>query len=184
MGGQVTGKADARAARSEFPYFLASVVSCILLSGKPWPKLACREGLHGEQACAEVLGRQAPLAVEPAQKILSRKVLLPGVAIQAAGDQVAVRIASRLGDRHHMIQAVGPAGGPAQTVKAHATIARVDGLAQGRSSQEIQLVQVDPAGQLVAAARSRSAAPPRADLPRRPHLPPMIHVAPLDLTPV
>src|SRR2546427_7616831 len=54
-------------------------------------------------------------SVEPAQKILSRKVLLPGVAIQAAGDQVAVRIASRLRDRHHMIQAVGPAGGPARS---------------------------------------------------------------------
>src|SRR6266571_7789783 len=84
--------------------------SCILLTENLWPELASRERLHGEQACAEVLGRQAPLAVEPAQKILSRKVLLPGVAIQAAGDEVAVRVASRLRDRHHMIQAVGPAG--------------------------------------------------------------------------
>src|SRR5437016_5455062 len=37
IGGQVTGKADAKAARSGFPDFLASVVSCILLSGKLWP---------------------------------------------------------------------------------------------------------------------------------------------------
>src|SRR6266581_383547 len=111
------------------PVSTRSLTCCILPVENLWPQLACRERLHGEQACAEVLGRQAPLAVEPAQKILGRKVLLPRVAIQAAGDQVAGRVASRLRDRHHMIQAVGPAGGPAQTVKAHASFARVDGLA-------------------------------------------------------
>jgi len=108
---------------------------CIFLTENLWRKLACRDRVHGEQACTEVLGRQAPFAVEPAQKIVGRKVLLPRVAIQAAGDQVAVRIAPGLHPRHDVVQAVGAAGSQAQTVKAHAAFARVDGLAQGGSSQ-------------------------------------------------
>jgi hypothetical protein len=59
--------------------------------------------LHGEQACAEVLGRQAPLAEKLAQKIRGREVALPGVAVEAAGNEVAERIASGLGERHDMI---------------------------------------------------------------------------------
>ena len=105
--------------RRRTPFF-ASPAFCIVLAENLWRELACRERLHGEQALAEVLGRQAPLAVEPAQKIAGRKVLLPRVAIQAGGDQVAVGILARLGARHHMIQAVGPARRPAQTVKTHA----------------------------------------------------------------
>ena len=57
-----------------------------------WPELACRERLHGEQACAEVLGRQSPLAEKLAQKIRGREVALPGVAVEAVGDQIAVKI--------------------------------------------------------------------------------------------
>src|SRR5437899_7913771 len=51
------------------PVSTRSLTSWILPMENLWAQLACREGLHGEQACAEVLGRQAPLAVELAQKI-------------------------------------------------------------------------------------------------------------------
>jgi hypothetical protein len=43
--------------------------------------------------------------------------------------------------RHHVVQAVDPAGDGAQTVKAHAALARVDGLAQEAGLQEVHLVE-------------------------------------------
>src|SRR5260370_32045338 len=100
---------------------------------------------HGEKACAEVLGRQAPLAEKLAQKIRGREVALPGVAVEAAGNEVAVQIASGLGERHHVVQAMRPAGSPAQAVEAHAMLACVNGPTQSRSSHEIKLVQIDVA---------------------------------------
>jgi hypothetical protein len=108
-----------------------------------WRELAFCERLHGEQARAEVLGRQAPLAEQLAQKIRGREVALPGVAVEAAGNEVAVGIASGLRERHNVVQAMGPAGSPAQAVEAHAMLACVDGAAQSRCSHEIKLVQID-----------------------------------------
>ena len=144
IGGQVTGRADAKAARSGLPDFLASVVFCILLNGKLWSELACGQVLESAKACAEVLGGQAALAEELAQKISGREVSLARVAVQAAGNQVAVRIAPTRRLRHDVIQAVGPAGRPAQTVKARAPFAGVDGLAQAAGSQEIRFFNVGP----------------------------------------
>ena len=108
-----------------------------------WPELACRECLHGEQACAEILGGQAPLAEKLAEKILGREVALPGVAVEAAGNEVAVGIASGVGERHHVVHAMRPAGSPAQAVETHATLACVDAPTQSRSAHEIKLVQID-----------------------------------------
>ena len=108
-----------------------------------WPELAFREVLHGEQACAEVLGGQAPLAEKLAQKIRGLEVAFPGVAVEAAGNEVAIRIASGVGERYDMIYAMRAAGSPAQAVEAHAMLACVDAPAQSRSSHEIKLVQID-----------------------------------------
>jgi hypothetical protein len=47
---------------------------------------------YGEQACAEVVGGQAALAEKLAQKILGREVALPRVAVEAGGNEVAVRM--------------------------------------------------------------------------------------------
>jgi len=85
-----------------------------------WPQLACGQVLEGAKAFAEILGRQAALAVEFAQKIFGGAIALLRVAVQAVGDQIAVGVTPTRRLRHHVIQAVGPAGGPAQTVKAHA----------------------------------------------------------------
>ncbi len=57
-----------------------------------WPQLACGQVLEGAKACAEILGRQAALAVEFAQKIFGRAVALLRVAVQAAGDQIAAKV--------------------------------------------------------------------------------------------
>ena len=56
---------------------LPSLTCCILPLENLWPELACRERLHGEEACAEVLGRQAPLAEKLAEKIAEGAVLEP-----------------------------------------------------------------------------------------------------------
>src|SRR5207245_7335560 len=113
-----------------------------------WPQLAGRQRLHSAKACAEFLGRQAPLAVQSAQKICGRVIPLLRIAVQATGNHVAVRIAPRRREWHHVVQAMGSAGDPAQAIKAQATLARVDGLAQRARSQEIELVHVGRATQL------------------------------------
>src|SRR5258708_39587114 len=56
-------------------------------------ELACGEIFQGAEAYVEFGGRQAPLAVERAQKIRRRTVTLARVAFDTAGNQVAVGIA-------------------------------------------------------------------------------------------
>ena len=116
----------------------------MLRAGEFRAELACGQVVESAKACAEVLGGQAALAEEVAQKISGREVSLARVAVQAAGNQVAVRIAPTRRLRHDVIQAVGPAGRPAQTVKARAPFAGVDGLAQAAGSQEIRFFNVGP----------------------------------------
>src|SRR5437879_13551638 len=56
-------------------------------------ELACGEIFQGAEASVEFGGRQAPLAVESAQKIRGRTVALARGAFETAGNQVAVGIA-------------------------------------------------------------------------------------------
>ena len=95
---------------------------------------------------------------------------LPRVAFHAARNEVAVRIAPRLHAGHHMIQRACATGDPAQTIKAHASFARVDGLAQYTGMLEIQLVEGGAGGQPSRAACSYSVAARGRDLRRQPHL--------------
>ena len=57
-----------------------------------------------------------------------------------------------------MVEAAGPAGNPAQAIKALAALARVDGLTQRARAQEIQLLEFVLDRQLALAARFRFAA--------------------------
>jgi len=54
-------------------------------------ELACGEIFQGAKACVEFSGRQAPQAVESAQKILRRTVILAEIAFHTAGNEVAVQ---------------------------------------------------------------------------------------------
>jgi len=54
-------------------------------------ELACGEGFQGAEACVEFGGRQAPHAVELAQKIRGGTVALARVAFHTAGNEVAVQ---------------------------------------------------------------------------------------------
>jgi len=70
-------------------------ISNFYLQGRA--KLACDEGLQGAQSRIEFRGREAPVAVESAQKVLGRLVTLARVAFDTAGNQVAVGMAVRSG---------------------------------------------------------------------------------------
>src|SRR5437879_5470067 len=73
-------------------------------------ELACGEIFQGAEASVEFGGRQAPLAVESAQKIPGRTVTLARVAFDAAGNQVAVGIASEAHSGHDVVEAVHVSG--------------------------------------------------------------------------
>jgi hypothetical protein len=70
------------------------------------------------QPPGEFGGRQAPVAVEPAQKILCRGFPFERVAFCAGGNEVAVRIAAYPDQRYDMIEAAHAGGYPAQAIKA------------------------------------------------------------------
>src|SRR6266481_3535943 len=88
--------------------------------------------------CVEFLGRQAPLAVESAQKIPGRTVALARVAFETAGNQVAVGIAPEARAWHDVVEALHVSGGAAEAVKASAAFAIVNGFAERPGFQEIR----------------------------------------------
>src|SRR6266849_267396 len=101
-------------------------------------ELACGETFHGAKACVKFGGRQAPLAVERAQKIPGRTVALARVAFETTGNQVTVGIASEAHARHHVVEAVHVSGSAAEAVKASAAFAIVNGFAERPGFQEIR----------------------------------------------
>ncbi len=101
-------------------------------------ELACGEIFQGAKACVEFGGRQAPQAVENAQKIRGGTVALARVALDTAGNQVAVGIASEAHARHDVVEAPHVTGSAAEAVKAGAAFAIVNGFAERPGFQEIR----------------------------------------------
>jgi hypothetical protein len=64
------------------------------------------ESFEGVEASGELTAGQAALAVQPAQEVGGRTVRFAGVAFQAAGDHVAIGIASEMRLRDDMIEAL------------------------------------------------------------------------------
>jgi hypothetical protein len=100
-------------------------------------ELAGGEGVEGAEAGADFGVGQAAPAVEPAEEILGGGLPLFRVAIATARNQVAVGIAPRLNARDDMVDGAYEDGKAPQAVKAEATLARVDGLAQSFVFEEI-----------------------------------------------
>src|SRR5216683_5853407 len=67
-------------------------------------ELAGGEIFQGAEASVEFGGRQAPLAVESAQKIPGGTVALARVAFETAGNQVAVGIAPEAHAWHNVVE--------------------------------------------------------------------------------
>src|SRR5712692_2873370 len=101
-------------------------------------ELACGEIFQGAEASVEFGGRQAPLAVESAQKIRGRTVALARVAFETAGSEVAVGIASGARAWHDVVEALHMSGSAAEAVKAGASFAIVNGFAKRPGFQEIR----------------------------------------------
>ena len=120
------------------------LVLCVL-AAQCGPELARRKSFDRAQPPSEFEGRQTPVAIEAAKKILCHGFPFLGVTFHAAGNQVAVGIAARPGKRHDMIEAAHPVGEPAQTIEAQATVARMNGRAPRFHLQEIHLLDASAA---------------------------------------
>ena len=104
-------------------------------------ELAGGERVECAEAISEFGGGEALLAVEAAEEIARRPFALLRVALDAARDEVAVRIAAETHARHNMIETLLRRGKPAQTVKTEAALAGVDGLAKHASLQEVGILE-------------------------------------------
>ena len=83
------------------------------------------ERVQGAEAAGEVLGTQAALAVELAEKLVRGAGAFLGIAVDTAGNEVAVGIAPGLRLRHHVIQAPQVLVDLAQAIETAAELARV-----------------------------------------------------------
>src|SRR6266571_5128024 len=101
-------------------------------------EFACGEIFQGAKTAVEFGGREAPQAVESAQKIRDRTVALARVAFDTAGNQVAVGIASQAHAWHDVVEALHVSGSAAKAVKAGAAFAIVNGFAERPGFQEIR----------------------------------------------
>src|SRR5579872_2531563 len=102
-----------------------------------WAEFAGGQVFEGLEAGVEFGGGEAAFAVEEAEKIGGGHVAFEGVAFDAAGNQVAVGIASEAGARDDMVEAADVGRSAAKAVKAGAEIAIVDGLAKRPGAHEI-----------------------------------------------
>jgi len=64
------------------------------------------------------------------------------VALEAAGDKVAVGIAAALDERHDVVETLDSRSEPPQTVKAKAAFACVDGLAEFPVAEKVGLLEI------------------------------------------
>src|SRR5216684_2407754 len=143
-------------------------------------ELACGKIFQGAKASVEFGGRQAPQAVEGAQKIRGGTVTLARVAFETAGNQVAVGIASQAHAWHDVVEAPHVRGIAAKAVKARPAFAIVNGFAERPGFQEIRAFEGRgrglPGG-LCGHQRAIFARADRADLLRQAHLSQMAALA-------
>src|SRR6266852_5007955 len=137
------GRADT--ARREGTAFrlLPGIYDAMPLHGREQrAELAGGEVFRGAEASVEFGGRQAPQAVDSAEKIPGRTVALARVAFETAGNQVAVGIASEPRAWHDVVEALHVSGSAAEAVKASAAFAIVNGFAERPGFQEIRGFEV------------------------------------------
>jgi len=82
------------------------------------------------------------LTIEGAQKVGGGALAFAGVAFATARDQVAVRVRTELGAGYDVIEALHLRADAAETVKADAPFAGVDGLAELGSAHKIDFLKV------------------------------------------
>lgn len=87
------------------------------------------EGIDGAEAAIEFGIGQAALAIKSAEKVLGADHPFRRIAFHASGDEVAVGIAPRANAGHDMVEAPHARGELAETIKAGAAFAGMNGLA-------------------------------------------------------
>lgn len=151
-------------------------------SGESGSELARDEGIERAKARGKLEEGQAALAIKPPEKIGGGHAALVGVAFEAAGDQVAVGIASQLGLRHDMVEAFDAGGEAAQAVKARTALAGMNGLTKSRVPEKICRFEIARRGQGRGDRRERARRVGGANLRRQADLDDVPGFAALDQT--
>jgi hypothetical protein len=110
------------------------------------------EGVQSAEAGGELDVGKAALAMQPPEKICRAEIVFLGVALVAAGNQVAPGIVPELYQRYDVIQAAGCWGNAAQAIKAAPAFSGVNGPAQPRGFQEVEVVEIESASTAFCAA--------------------------------
>ena len=103
------------------------------------------EGIQGAEAGGKLDLGQAALAMQPPEKICRGAIVFLAVALVTAGNQVAPGIVPELCKRDDVIQAAGCASNAAQAIKAAPAFSGVNGPAQPRGFQEVEIVEIERA---------------------------------------
>jgi hypothetical protein len=110
------------------------------------------EGVQGAEAGGKLYVAKAALATHPPEKICRAEIFFLGVALVAAGNQVAPGIVPELYQRYDVIQAAGCGRNAAQAIKAAPALSGVNGPAQLRGFQEVEAVEIERASTAFSAA--------------------------------
>jgi hypothetical protein len=111
--------------------------------GENGAELAGGESVQGAETCFEFGRGYAAQAIEGAQKIFDSGFSLVRVALDAAGNEIAVGVAPAADKGDDMVEATHNGGELAQAIEAEATLTRVNGLAAAFALQEIDLFQAN-----------------------------------------
>ena len=106
-------------------------------------EVAGGESVEGAEAGFEFGRGYAAQAIEAAQKIVRCGFSFLGVALDAAGDEIAIGIAPAADMRDDVVEAAHSGGELAQAIEAKAALTRVNGLAAAFALQEIDLFQAN-----------------------------------------
>jgi len=106
-------------------------------------ELAGGEGVEGAEAAGEFASGQLAFAEERAKEIFGAAWAFLGVAILAAGDEVAVRVVTRMRAGDDVVETLHRRGEKAQTIETTPGFARMDGVAQAIGTEEVLVFEVD-----------------------------------------
>jgi len=115
--------------------------------GKLGEEFAGGEGVEGVEAGGEFGGVEAAVAKEAAEKIGGRGIAFVRVAVEAAGDEVAIGMAAGVGLGDNVVQAADGGSETTQAIKTEAALAGMEGFAESRVLQEIEVLEMGVARQ-------------------------------------
>jgi len=112
------------------------------------------EGIQCTEAGGKLRGGEAALAMEPPEKICRAEIVFLAVALVAAANQVAPGIVPELCQRDDVIQAASCGANAAQAIKAAPAFSGVNGPAQPRMFQPVEIVEIECASTPCCAPRN------------------------------